>query len=129
MELNGTISLYTREVGAWHFTPRELSGFEHVSHPRTKVKRKYFIKAYRHSSTTFRRIHKTKSISSTGFLILSGDEQQQRKGKNETEIITKRTGEIPLLIPNLSGCCHFSTRGVYFPECYEENVYSGRRER
>lgn len=64
-------------------------------------------------------IHKTKSISSTGFLILqwgksiSRDEEEE---KNEAEIITRaqarittRTGEIPLLIPDLSGCCwcHF----------------------
>lgn len=89
-----------------------------------EVKRKYFIKAYRHSGTTFRRIHKTKSISSTGFLILNGAEQR-REGKNETEIITRakarittRTGEIPLLIPNLSGCgcCHFFFHSGYVHE-------------
>ena len=53
-------------------------------------------------------------------LILHGEKSGGRR-KNETEIIirakaeariTTRTGEIPLLIPNLSGCCHFFA-GVY----------------
>lgn len=60
---------------------------------------------------------------------------ERRRQKNETEItrrararITTRTGEIPLLIPDLSGSCHFPGMYMYiviyayFPECGKEKA-------
>lgn len=80
MELNGTICLCTKRLGDERFTPRELlASSTFLTRAHTKVERKYFIKAYRHSGTTSRRIHKTKSISSTGFLILSGVGEKEKK--------------------------------------------------
>lgn len=124
-----------------------------IAWARSEVKSKVFHQSISNENFC---IHKTKSISLQQVsLILHGsalakDERRRRK-KNETKIITRararittRTGEIPLLIPNLSGCCCavaislLFSRGIcvaytwLFTHIFQSkreqrNVYSGKK--
>lgn len=106
--------------------PFPFSSFRLSENVRTKVKAKVFhsVKVFRHSGTTRTSPYiknKINFFNRSPYPSRSGECEAAGKEKSETEIITRakarittRTGEIPLLIPNLSGWLLFAIFSAIF---------------